>query len=1627
MNLESETWEVINSYFRDIPNYLVRHHIDSYNDFIQNKIPQIFNNMSKIPPIILLDEDDKNITYEIQLYYGGRNHDKYKIAKPTIKNFPSGEIRQLYPNEARLKNLTYGADFFYSIDVDFTMKRGDHVVFQNRPIENAEFLENIYLGKIPIMLKSDLCILSHSTGEMLSQMGEDQYDLGGYFILDGAEKTIVSQERKAENIIFLNTVTDPNGTEKYTHFAEVKCVSDESFANARTVKVQLEATGPITVRLGQTRPLLDENENRDVPLFIMFRTLGIESDKQILEYILGDLDTKSELVTKMMELLRPSILDPFIIKDEIYDKERADSYLIKLPSRAKHSNDKQEGLIEMSKGKETHLSILYSTLSEAFYPHISSSGNLSKAKAYYLGYVTRRLLLLKMGLEKDTDRDNFVNKRIDLSGFLISTLFRDALQQVNRNARVRSNEEYTFNYKEYSGERITNLINEINFNKIFSRDKFKDHFISKLKKGTIGQKKGIVQSLDRATRNLTIAHLRRIIDNVQKGQKVTDSRRRLHATQYGCVCPSETPEGRKVGLNKGLAIISHITFGCPTKTIIKFCEEKGMDTIDDFLPTEIGNLSKVFVNGNWVGCHRQPEAFVNTFRLYRRNGLINIFISITWDCSANEIYIYTDGGRFVRPLYIIENNNILLQPSHIKSIMSNDITFTDLVSGFRKRRDEHTYDYYDCNVKELSSLGLTNDNMSIEKLRESQSVIEYIDSKEFGTSLLSIGFNISPKSLQHYTHVELHPSMILSFNAHLLPFLDHNAGTRVIYGSKMVKQGITTYAMNFNNRIDTSTLVLNNPEKPLITTRLNKVLGGDKFGHGHNLFVAVCKYNYAQDDAIVGNQSPIDMGLFGTSYYKMYSDKEMTDAKTGEKHHFYNPDFQYKEEMPEYPDELTPNTRCNYSKIDKYGLPKKGAFIEKEDIVIGKYMKNKDEKNRDNYKDMSTTVKLGNEGSCVDRVYTCQTNEDGDRMVKVRTCQHRPPVMGDKFSSRNCQKGTFGMILKKEDMPYTEDGIVPDIILDPASYPSRMTTSQFIEILFGNMAAELGLFSCYNPFEVVNIEQINDILETQLGMTSMGNRILYNGQTGEQFETTIFTGLVYYQRLKYMVDDKINARIGGQRQNGIPVPGGYYTVKERQSVAGRANGGGLKFGEMERDALIAHGIWGFIKESYIERCDKFIIQVSKQSGEVSICNPDTGLYYDNMSDGVVSYQLKEDIGFKGVTADSIIGLNMYNQKNTDYIQLIVPYTFNILLQEIQGMCMSVRMNVSYIREIMAATEDSDVIPELTEEQLEMMMQDLEDPDSKEDGEEDEDEQDLEQSGGDSEDEQDLENSDDEENLENENNQNGGQMNGKMNGQMNNMNGQMNNMNGQMNNMNGQMNGQTNNMNGQLNNMNGQMNNMNGQFGGQMNNMNMNQPFQRANLNPSLINANQGNMSVPMDGGNINDESETMDFSQYGGSKPEFYIKERDDEQVIEDLNSKLLGLQSAGARETLDKAKSQGINTVLNSNNQQQHQQQNYNGGNMGGGGNQQQSGGLNMSYNNQPQQQMNYNNGGNGGNGGNGSNGGNQYGGNLSGQGINNNGNSGMPKTVSFDSNIKVVELDTKVSDGFFYSGNKNLDPFRN
>ena len=1279
--MEEETWNVINSYFEKNKTWMASHQINSYNDFVNNKIPSIFkgNNLSSV---YIYDKEDKSITYQLDFYVCGEKANKYKICLPSIYNHEKGEMKPMIPNEARLKNLTYGFDMFIDLEVKVSMKKGNEYVYQNRKLEKDDFLKNIYLGNIPIMLRSDMCVLNKVDPSAYPEFGESKYEFGGYFIIDGREKMIICQERKAENILFLEKIND----NKIDKIVEVKSKSDEAFTHARTIKLQLEHSGCITVRLGQQKAFIREYEGRDIPLFIMFRFLGVETDKEILELICGDLDT--ELSNKLVDLLRPSIMDPVIKKFNVYDKQMAENYLEPLTSRSQ-TDITGNKLKEIQKNKLERLSFLYDSVAEALLPQV---GRDFVHKRYYLAYMTKKLLLFELGLEKVTKRDNFMNKRIDVTGFMLSTLFKDALNQTLYNAKREIKRKYEFNSKELSGANFINIINENNYYTVFDNTVFKKEFIDSLKKGNIGNKIGVVQQLDRINYYSTLSHIRRITDPVS-GNNVVDDRRRLNVTQFGYICPLETPEGGNVGLRKALSLLATITIGYPTHQLKEYCFKYGVIPLKNMNVIDSHNYCKVFINGNWIGCIHNSYKFVKLFKLMRRNGLINLYTSISHYPLKNEIFIYCDDGRLVRPMYIIENNELLIQDKDIKEIKDGKKTFFDLCKSTLKFKSNSDKLYVNnpIFIKNVSTLNLSEDDPELEyKLQLNQAKIEYLDVQEFDTSMTSINLEISLQDKTSYTHVDLHPSLYLGVCAHLLPHVHHQQGPRAIYASKHIKQGVGTYTSNFLNRIDTSAHILHNPEVPMIHTRLNEVLHNHKMVTGQNIIVAIAYYNgYNQEDGILANKTSIDMGLFGSSYYKMYEAFEKTDTKSGTEERFYNP--LYKDEISEYPESLDPKTEYTFDKLDKFGFIKEGTYLDGKENVIGKYFKSKDEHGEEQFKDMSSHTKKDNKGSYVDKVFTCQTNAVGDRLCKIRTCQYRKPEIGDKFASRCAQKGTYGVMLPREDLPSTSDGLVPDIIIHPSGYPKRMTINQLLELLYGNLAVECGFFGLASPLESFPVKEVNNILTDKLGFSYYGDRILYNGVYGEQMDTAIFMGPMYYQRLKYMVHDKINVRASGHREDGIPVPGGAYTARERQVVSGRANGGGLRVGEMERDALISHGVFGFIRERDIVRSDKFIVFISPKNGEITIGNPNDNIFYDILEDGPISHHLLQGTE---ESKQEIIGLNISEKRQQKFIKVEIPYAMKLLIHEMNGMGMFLRMKTESLKLIQNMRDRNENIDDL---------------------------------------------------------------------------------------------------------------------------------------------------------------------------------------------------------------------------------------------------------------------------------------------------------------------------------------------
>jgi DNA-directed RNA polymerase II subunit RPB2 len=1193
IDYETDTWTVIHKYFKDNPDYLTKHHLDSFNDFITNKIPLTFKQYN--PQILYkeFDEDLSDYRYETKIYYGGKDGTNVYIGKPVIYKETEDKTvkKQMYPNEARLRNLTYASHIFCDIEVEYIIRR-----IGNEPETVTKKFEKINLGKIPIMLQSKPCVLHNSTFEVKRQMGECPYDQGGYFIIDGKEKVIVSHERKAENKVYITG--SPDSIFEYT--AGVKSVPEESFKFARTTNVNMNArTGVITVKL----PCI----NKQLPLFLVFRALGIETDKEILKYILYELDSKKSKL--FLEILRPTIEDSAIIFSQI----DAIHYLSSLTVGNTHSH-------------------LLKIIQTDLYPHVGDNYN---NKSYFLGHVINKLLNVKMGFDSPTDRDSFIYKRVDLSGFLLANLFRENFKQFQRDSKIRIDEEYRFNSAQYQNSAYSEIINENNIKKIFNYKVIEDAFGKSFKIGTILNKNGLIQELNRLSSVGAVSHLRRVNT---LGDMIMIGQRKLHGTQYGIICPVETPDGGNIGIKKHLTITAHVTFGCSSKPVIKALLEYGVLELDEIHPGNVVNSTKVTVNGNWIGVHSDPKYLVNIMKLLRRNALINIFTSISWNVQDMEISISTDGGRCCRPFYVVEDNKLQINKTQIEEIKRGTRSWNNLIGGNKIK--EEKFNYYNCDYfcSQDTNIKFSDDPaVFIKELTENSAPIEFLDTEEINTALVTT--RPGDMDLEYkYTHSEIHPCLILGALGFTIPYANQSQAPRNVYGTGQTKQSVGMYISNFRNRFDTSAHVLYYPQKPLINTKLSTYSNVDKLPTGLNAIVAIASYTgYNQEDSVMINKGALDRGLFRSCYFKTYDAYEFSDSKSSSDDKFYDPndvdkglDFVKKADF-------------NYSKVDDNGFVKEGEFVKDNDVLISKMTKS-----GSSAIDSSVVVKKDGFG-VVDKVFYDHMDTDKHRICKVRICTERIPTLGDKFASRHGQKGVIGMLVPQEDMPYTKDGITPDIIINPHAIPSRMTLGQFIECITGKLCSFMGCMSDGTPFTEIDSGAIADTLQNKCGYDKYGDEVLYSGIFGKQITTKIFIGPTYYQRLKHMVKDKINSRNTGK-----------VTMKTHQPPSGRAAGGGLRIGEMERDAILSHGAVQFLKETMMERSDAYNVHVSENTGLLSIGNPKTNRFVCPTSDKL---EFDEDT----------LNLTTINSKSSEVVPVSIPFNTKMMIQECEAMGIAMRL------------------------------------------------------------------------------------------------------------------------------------------------------------------------------------------------------------------------------------------------------------------------------------------------------------------------------------------------------------------
>jgi DNA-directed RNA polymerase II subunit RPB2 len=1159
---------VFNTYFTDVKNVLVRHHLDSYGDLLTSKIP----NFIKGTPIFLDLGDDRTVQVFIK----------------DLKYVPSvdSDGNAILPHTCRLENKTYSLAIKATFDIEYTI--GSEKL--------TESFSNVLVAEIPLMIKSPLCYLSDMTSEQLYDAGECKFELGGYFVITGQERVLLSQERLGDNMFYASRrVKLPEaGTERtvyekekglksegkraedYEYIAGIKSISEDGtkgpYSHFLIIPGKFEKPSDPTV-IAKITDFGIFSTNRlalitlpgfvqPVPLLSVFYALGLTNDQDIYDTILAGIPAKerSQYDELFMEL--------------VFSHEKE---LQKQLAKEDDKNEDPNMLMLYKFVRNRTKAGVYMNLYNDLFPHCQleageSAASFYRRKAYLLGILTRMAMEVAVGIKPKTDREHYRFKRIDASGDLIFQEFRRVYNDVKKRMVLEMDRRVHFQKDSFKDKKLIELVQPENINSYWAYYTFMNEF-EKSFKGKWGGVNGIAQVLSRYSYLGSIAHLRRVNLQMDKDTKQVEVRR-IHGSSWGLLCPVDNPDGGNVGMIKSLTLLSSLS---TTSSQIQILER--LKQYKGFLQTKTINPSvwnpvwtKVFLNSDLVGVITEKTTELHTELLSeRRTGKIDKFVSLCWNRLENEYLIYTDAGRPLRPLY-----REGVKPDQVMKAK----TWNSMILG----------------------------------------CMDYVDAQETE----SLRISMEPFSARNLS--EIHGLALLSASGSVIPYAEHNACVRNMFSCQQTKQACAWYNTAFNKRFDTMATWLNYGQRPICQTwTVNAIMGKDGcLPYGTNPIIAVATYTgYNQEDAIIFNDTSFRRGLFSITYSHGYDfeeevisasfdidiRKQVADVKSEFTNLTMDPRF--RETVSRKPD-------FDYSLLGPDGIIMKGSRVTAKTILVGVAVPVLENGQIKRYTDGSFEPKKGQLG-IVDDVYVYE-NEEGVRCVKIRVSEYREPETGDKFSVRHGPKGTCGTRLLEEDMPYTSTGIRPDMILNPHAFPSRMALGQVIEMMATKIGTNLGTLVDATPFSTQNrVAETRDLL-VKIGYHPYGHEVMYNGMTGEMIQSEIFMAPAYYLRLKQMVEDKINYRDTGPRK-----------LLTRQPTDGRANDGGLKIGEMERDCLISHGISKFWNESVMERSDK----------QPALFQADLGKFDAN--------------------------------PNFPYTRMEVPYTTRLLLNELESMHIAVKL------------------------------------------------------------------------------------------------------------------------------------------------------------------------------------------------------------------------------------------------------------------------------------------------------------------------------------------------------------------
>jgi DNA-directed RNA polymerase beta subunit len=1085
---------------------LVHHHITSANDLCEIGVPQIITQVFEIN--MRLDEirretdDEKAIDHLIIKV----TFSDVAIGKPTLLNYNSGKEEVVFPNTARIKEKTYKATLRIDVKVVAMaiMKNGSVVV-------REDLVKNFKICKMPIMVGSGWCNTYGLSQETLTQLHEDPSDPGGYYIIKGVEWVVDC----VENILFNKVRIFKNeGHKKEMMRAEYISKPGDFYLNSDQFIVRWLTDEQLTIEIRR-----DKLKDLHIPFYLIFRIMGWNTDKQIFDNLLYDYDTPTS--KKILQFLNMAFNAKYTHLPKgryAYTQSESLQYIAEGIAESGFS------YLDVNSFPENYQKItnfILDHLDTHFLQHMGTTMQSRDRKLRFLCVILRKMFLVNLKNMEQTDRDSYNSKRIAAAGVSCAKTFKThfnatIIQQIKK--KLSKDLKTMSFFKIELGPTIRSSVYGTEFERALTQA------ITAGNKSEITVSKRVrinrlsSQLLNRKNQLNTYATLRQVTATSSASAKQSEranEMRRVHMSFLGYICPTHSPEGEKVGINKQLSIFAFITkasFSEVVKDMLLDDKEIfALNTID-YRDIATQHLCNVYVNGNWIGCCKDALYMAQKYRQMRREFKINPEITIVWDNTQDEVYFWTDAGRIIRPLIIVYNNK---RDVEMFKKLGSKVKPGEFYQGLALKQ-KHIDALY---AKTIGTEDLLRDG-----------VIEYISAEEQENMYIAPSFTHLKKDreneLHEYTHCDI-PQAMFGITALTSPYAAHNQAQRNVYQCSQGRQTCGVFAKNWPHRADKDTFLQYNNETPIVKTVSNKYL----YPNGSNCIVALmCNTGYNQEDSLVINKGAIDRGLFNGCKFTFYK------SELDQREEFANPDITTTIDI---------KSAC-YDKLVN-GIISKGTVIYKNDAIIGKILKitkTTDDSN-DAYKYADRSVIYKDDEPAIVHNVIIDRNEVDERFCKVVLRKLRPVSIGDKFSARSGQKGTCGLLLDEADMPRTKEGIAPTIIMNPHSIPSRMTIGQLIESHVSNLCAEKGAQVDATIFKKVDIESIALELEN-LGLHKYGYKRLYNGITGEFIDCEIFMGPTYYQRLqKFTVDTQYAISSG---------PSDAITL---QPLDGRSNGGGL--------------------------------------------------------------------------------------------------------------------------------------------------------------------------------------------------------------------------------------------------------------------------------------------------------------------------------------------------------------------------------------------------------------------------------------------------------------------------------------